>query len=750
MIDRELIEKVKKGDKKAFEELFMLEYVKVFSRIKSNMISFSESDVEDVTQDVFIKVYEKINTLENPDAFEAWLMRIARNSAINEIEKRKKVVLFSKISDEEDITQEDLLENEYNAFKPEEYLTRKELEENVNEILKNLPPHLSICWQMKQYEDMSYQEIADELGISLSTVKNNIFQCKKRIKTEMEKRKLYAKAPVLYFLWLYKQYVEGMEIPSKEIQKIWKSIQYTISGQAVSTNGIAESVGEDAAKSASKKVPGQMILDATGSTAGKTAFLGGLSLGKTIAIVSIVAILALGGALGLYFQSNIQSQQVEDYKENEESEDLSSDSEDINNKDNIENVNQNSADLMQNDMQNTKIVQPTEEDFAKLYEETLLLQLLINSSDLKKLSAEDQMYLLIPYATIYADREEDLDIKKNVPDMTEEAEYANAISVEDFVSIISNKLEISALTVEQINNTEWSGMKENTWNIQFNVKNGFIYYNIPPFGWGEGYDYDTYTILQEIGEELYIKCDYNYYTDLPVEDGHQNGVYAFSYYLKGCVKEKNEKRFWDFSEWKYDDSQAVKNTEIHIENVHLQNEKQTEYPFCEDEYWATAPIVTYSVNGIEESLEVEEEKNNIFPISELGTEYAYDVIKQVKDVTNDGIDELILHFIYAGNNVCESLGSTYIYTVDQESGQLKKILSINSDAAEQYKSGFSLNAGVYAHDGWLELNVMSYKMEEYELKMDVVKLIYEDGIWNAYESDGESYYYGNVNEFNNR
>jgi len=543
----ELVQRMQNGDEEAFEDIFRLEYAKVFARVKSNMIGFDQSTVEDVTQDVFIKVYEKISTLENPEAFEAWIMRIARNTAINEIEKSKKITLFPMVSEEENITQEDLLENEYLEFKPEENLSQKEIEENLFDILSSLPSHLSLCLQMKEYDNMSYQDIADELGITLSVVKNNIFQCKKKIKIEMQRRKLYSAAPIFYFMWLYKQYVEGMEIPAVELNRIWKGIQPAIFGQIPDTSGILRTAnGQIPAESLSQGVSGSAGSMA-GSTAAKATFWGSFTSGKIVAVLTAVTITGIAAdAIGVY-----------QYTKN----------------------------------------------------------------------------------------------KKEEPEAVRE----KFVYVQDDLEDTESKF--------------------------------------------------TYT---DTAEEPDSEADESIVADLPEE--------------------------------KMEDADTAQEVITDIEEVHLQNEKQDSCPIGSDDYWATAPIVTYKVAGIENTLEVEEEKKHFFPFSGLGSEYGYYVIRQVKDVTNDGIEDLVLHFIYAGNNACDTLGSTYVYTINQESGKLERNLTIECDEAGVYKPGYD-NAGALAQDGWIELNLVNSDNE-----FAVMKLTYENGSWVASETDGISSLYGNVNE----
>ena len=264
------------GNKFAYEYIFKEEYAKVYSRIKMNIHFRSEKDIEDVVQDTFLKAYEKIDTLKDVNCFESWLMMIAINTAKNEVIKQNRSIFFEEIPDMDGVTEEDFLENTYMDFQPERAMTQKELKETLMDILSQIPPQQSMCLQMKEYDGLSYQEIADTLQIPLSSVKNNIFYAKKKIKAEVEARKLHSVAPITFFLWMYSSYVEA-SAASVEMQNAAWLAQVNLlssSGQNILTGATAVS---------------KVVATQTAKTAAK------MTVAKAVAVVGTVSVLGIGG-----------------------------------------------------------------------------------------------------------------------------------------------------------------------------------------------------------------------------------------------------------------------------------------------------------------------------------------------------------------------------------------------------------------------------------------------------------------------
>ena len=163
---------MKDQDPEAFEKIYQAESSKVFARAR--MMLGNDADAQDILQDVFLSVYTKIGGLKNAGAFEGWLMTLTRNASLNQLSKSGRMTQFA-VAEDGTSYQEEELENPYVDFKPESSMEQKELAENLKQIMDTLPAIQSICLQMREYDGLSYQEIADELSIPLSQVKNNIF-----------------------------------------------------------------------------------------------------------------------------------------------------------------------------------------------------------------------------------------------------------------------------------------------------------------------------------------------------------------------------------------------------------------------------------------------------------------------------------------------------------------------------------------------------------------------------------------------
>ncbi len=208
-------------DPEAFEKIYQTESAKVYARAR--MMMGKDADAQDILQDVFLSVYTKIAGLKSPGAFEGWLMTLTRNACLNQLHKNGRVTQFA-IAEDGTSYQEEELENPYLDFQPETTMEQKELAENLKQIMDTLPATQSICLQMREYDGLSYQEIADELSIPLSQVKNNIFHAKKKVKAEVIARKLYAAAPLAFFLWMLRQSTEVYACEASVTDAVWIGI----------------------------------------------------------------------------------------------------------------------------------------------------------------------------------------------------------------------------------------------------------------------------------------------------------------------------------------------------------------------------------------------------------------------------------------------------------------------------------------------------------------------------------------------
>ena len=168
MTDLELIEACLAGNQDAFAEL-IARYKNLVYSIILKMTNDSE-EANDLAQDVFLKMYKNLASYSPEFKFSTWTMRITSNHVIDFRRKRKQVVvpLDAAVLDPED--------------GPEAVLIRKEENEYLQKIIKDLPGMYKIPIIMYHQEGMSYQEISDKINEPLSKVKNRIFRGRKILK----------------------------------------------------------------------------------------------------------------------------------------------------------------------------------------------------------------------------------------------------------------------------------------------------------------------------------------------------------------------------------------------------------------------------------------------------------------------------------------------------------------------------------------------------------------------------------------
>lgn len=193
----ELILKAKSGDKAAFEELYKITSPKAY--FVALKICKNEHDAEDILQESYIKVLEKIDTVDPEGNFTAWLYQIVANKSKNFM-KAKKPVLFGE--EEEEIIGS--LPDEDLSFTPEEKVDKEELRSEVMAAVDELTAEKRACVMMMYFGDMSVNEIAQSLEVPVSTVKNRLFTARKDLKNKFEKKgitALYSAAPLGVVIW---------------------------------------------------------------------------------------------------------------------------------------------------------------------------------------------------------------------------------------------------------------------------------------------------------------------------------------------------------------------------------------------------------------------------------------------------------------------------------------------------------------------------------------------------------------------
>jgi len=175
--DQQLVQRAQRGDLRAFD-LLVLKYQGRIGALVSRYIT-DPSEVEDVTQEAFIKAYRAIDKFRGDSAFYTWLYRIAANAAKNHlVSRRRRPGADATIEDAELGQQAELLAD---VGTPEAVAMGEELATVVEEALAALPEELRAALTLREFEGLSYDDIAAVLDCPVGTVRSRIFRAREAI-----------------------------------------------------------------------------------------------------------------------------------------------------------------------------------------------------------------------------------------------------------------------------------------------------------------------------------------------------------------------------------------------------------------------------------------------------------------------------------------------------------------------------------------------------------------------------------------
>lgn len=180
--DKELMEKVRKGDKRAFD-LLVLKYQQKVANIISRYIH-DHSEVLDVSQETFIKAYRALPKFRGDSAFYTWLYRIAINTAKNHLAARGR---RPPMDDVEAMTAEQmdsgLRLKDYAT--PENLAMEEEVARTIRQAVEELPEDLRTAITLREMEGLSYEEIAQAMDCPIGTVRSRIFRARDAIDNKL-------------------------------------------------------------------------------------------------------------------------------------------------------------------------------------------------------------------------------------------------------------------------------------------------------------------------------------------------------------------------------------------------------------------------------------------------------------------------------------------------------------------------------------------------------------------------------------
>jgi len=182
-IDRQLVARAQGGDKQAFN-LLVEKYQRKLARLLSRFIR-DPAEVEDVTQEAFIKAYRALPAFRGDSAFYTWLYRIGINTAKNYLMAMGRRAPTSTEVEAEEAEGYDEGEQLRDINTPESALLTSEIAETVNRTIEQLPEELRTAIQMREIEGMSYEDIAKAMDCPIGTVRSRIFRAREAIATQL-------------------------------------------------------------------------------------------------------------------------------------------------------------------------------------------------------------------------------------------------------------------------------------------------------------------------------------------------------------------------------------------------------------------------------------------------------------------------------------------------------------------------------------------------------------------------------------
>jgi RNA polymerase sigma-70 factor (ECF subfamily) len=182
-IDRQLVERAQRGDKRAFE-LLVEKYQRKLARLLSRFIR-DPAEVEDVTQEAFIKAYRALPAFRGDSAFYTWLYRIGINTAKNYLMAMGRRAPTSTEIEAEEAEGFEEGEQLRDINTPESLLLSSEIAKTVNSTIEQLPEELRTAIQMRELDGMSYEDIAKAMDCPIGTVRSRIFRAREAIAEQL-------------------------------------------------------------------------------------------------------------------------------------------------------------------------------------------------------------------------------------------------------------------------------------------------------------------------------------------------------------------------------------------------------------------------------------------------------------------------------------------------------------------------------------------------------------------------------------
>jgi len=170
--DRDLILRARRGETEAYGELVTRHQTSVFN--VCYRILHERGEAEDMAQETFIRAYSRLEGFDLERPFGPWIRRVAANVCLNHLETYKAT---GELDEEHEAGESDEPETVYEA---------RERSEQIHHALAALPANYRAVIELRHYQEMTYDEIADQLKIPLSDMKSNLFRARKLLAEKLK------------------------------------------------------------------------------------------------------------------------------------------------------------------------------------------------------------------------------------------------------------------------------------------------------------------------------------------------------------------------------------------------------------------------------------------------------------------------------------------------------------------------------------------------------------------------------------
>ncbi|PKO95646.1 MAG: RNA polymerase sigma factor [Bacteroidetes bacterium HGW-Bacteroidetes-7] len=180
--DSIILEEIKGGNKEAFRELAERYSTPLF-RLSMGYLH-SKEDAEDMVQEIFVKLYHSLDSFKGDSKFSTWLYRIAVNTCLNEIARRKRRDIFTTFGD--NMTK--IFNHSGDSKNPEEQTISEENKKRVRKAIESLPEKQQTAFVLQKYKELSQKEIAEIMQISEGAVEQHLVRAKSSLQKKLKER----------------------------------------------------------------------------------------------------------------------------------------------------------------------------------------------------------------------------------------------------------------------------------------------------------------------------------------------------------------------------------------------------------------------------------------------------------------------------------------------------------------------------------------------------------------------------------